>query len=105
MSNGRYILDAKGNPIPEPDLLKWGRWLETADNRRVAHNKTTSGVTVSTVFLGLDHRFGDGPPVLWETMIFGGSHDQYQERYSSLSDAVNGHQKALALATAEEVPQ
>jgi hypothetical protein len=29
-------------------------------------------VWVSTVFLCIDHGFGDGPPVLFETMAFGG---------------------------------
>jgi DNA-binding LacI/PurR family transcriptional regulator len=32
-----------------------------------------------------------------ETMIFGGEHDQYQERYTSYEDAVKGHQIALNL--------
>jgi hypothetical protein len=33
-------------------------------------------IGISTVFLGLDHRhFGDGPPLLFETMVFGGSRD------------------------------
>ena len=27
-------------------------------------------VEVSTIFLGMDHSFGSGDPVLWETMIF-----------------------------------
>jgi hypothetical protein len=30
-------------------------------------------------------------------MIFGGEHDQYQERYSSYEDALEGHQVALNL--------
>lgn len=60
-------------------------------------------VFVSTVFLGMDHSFGedktapDYKPVLWETMIFGGVHDQYMERYRSYEDAVEGHKKALEL--------
>ncbi len=51
---GRYILDAEGNPVPEPDLLKWGRWIEMAE-RRVALTKVAKDVEVSTVFLGLDY--------------------------------------------------
>jgi hypothetical protein len=47
------------------------------------------------VFLGTDHSFGDGPPLLWETMIFGGKHDEFQERYSNLADAKAGHKRAL----------
>jgi hypothetical protein len=48
-------------------------------------------VRVSTVFMGLDHSFGDGPPVLWETLVFGGLWDEYQWRYRSRSDAEAGH--------------
>lgn len=51
------------------------------------------------MFLGLDHNWAQsGPPVLWETMIFGGPHHDYQERYSSLDGAVAGHARALQLA-------
>jgi hypothetical protein len=32
-------------------------------------------------------------------MIFGGENDQYQERYTSYEDALEGHQKALTLIT------
>lgn len=56
---------------------------------------------VSTVFLGLDHSFGlagDRLPLLWETMIFGGKHDGYVDRYSSRGAALKGHAKALELA-------
>lgn len=51
---------------------------------------------VSTVFLSLDHNWGDGPPILFETMIFGGEHDGYQERYRTWEEAEEGHEIALA---------
>lgn len=52
--------------------------------------------TVSTVFLGLDHAHNGGPPVLWETMVFGGDLDGEQERYTSRADAVAGHAAMVA---------
>ncbi len=55
-------------------------------------------VLVSTVFLGLNHRYGEGVPVLFETMIFGGEHDQYQDRYCTYDEAEAGHKKALGMA-------
>ena len=48
-------------------------------------------VRVSTVFLGLNHAFGDGPPLWFETMVFGGELDQEQERYSTIEQARLGH--------------
>ena len=105
LSNGRYILDANGQPVEEADLFKWAEWLESADERHVADEQLTNGVWVSTVFLGLDHSFGAGPPLLYETMIFGGPHDQYQERYATRAEALAGHIKAVELAKAEKMSQ
>lgn len=49
-------------------------------------------VTVSTVFLGLDHRmFGEGPPILFETLVFGGPNDGRMERYCTWEEAERGH--------------
>jgi hypothetical protein len=98
---GRYILDADGQPVLEPDLLTWGAWLERAsrDRSRVIAQDRDEGdpahvVTVSTVFLGLDHRFGGaGPPILWESLIFGGVLDGQGDRYTSRAAALAGHQR------------
>jgi hypothetical protein len=95
----RYVLNAKGKPVPEPDLIKWAEWFEEGANRQLAEDKVRDGVTVSTVFLGLNHNFGNGVPLLWETMIFGGPEDQYQERYATREEALAGHIKAVALAS------
>ena len=90
----KYIL-VNGVPTPEPDLLKWGRWFETADAERIVAKTTVGDTRVSTIFLGLDHRWGSGPPVLWETMIFGGSHDGWQERYTSQEEAIRRHNEIV----------
>jgi hypothetical protein len=91
-----YVLDAAGDPVPEPDVLVWGRWFESAD-RHVAQDmdegEGAANIRVSTVFLGLDHSFREaGPPVLWETLVFGGVLDGEQHRYTSRADALRGHQ-------------
>jgi hypothetical protein len=92
---GKYILDANGTPIECDDLLMWAQWFETATNRRVAYNKIPEG-EISTVFLGLDHNFGDkGPPVLYETKVFGGILDGEQDRYSTVVEAKEGHLKMV----------
>lgn len=102
---GRYILDADGNPQLEPDLIKWGKWMQT-NKHQVAHDYI-GNARVSTIFLGLDYSplpfltsFPYHAPVLWETMIFDcdhGEHDLYQERYTSREAALRGHQKALEM--------
>ena len=90
-----YILK-DGEPILEPDLLTWAKNFEIED-RRVALTEF-GGVRISTVFLGLDHSFGDGAPVLFETMIFGGAEDGYQERYHTLEESMLGHERAVQIA-------
>lgn len=91
----RYKLDRR-RAVPCPDLLEWARWLETAD-RAVARAKI-GPLTVSTVFLGLDHAFGGGPPLLFETMIFDGGDDAYQVRTSTWNEALATHAVAVRLA-------
>jgi len=82
MTNNLYILDENGKPTIEHDMMKWAKWVQESESRRVGLEKI-GDVKVSTVFLGIDHNFSkDGPPVLWETMVFGGDKDQEMERCS-----------------------
>jgi len=83
-----YILEGH-EPKQCDDLGAWAKWYETAD-RRVALDEIND-VTVSTVFLGLDHNFDEGEPILFETMVFGGFLDQETERYSTYAEAETGH--------------
>ena len=91
----KYVLDVNGNSKEEPDVVKWGKWFETAE-RHISNTKI-GDVTVSMIFLGLNHAFGGGKPVLWETMIFGGEHGGYQEGYCTKDEALIGHEKAVGL--------
>lgn len=93
-TNDKWILDGK-TPAPCNDLMEWGEFMGSG-NRIVAKDQI-GGVRVSTVFLGLDHSFGGHSPLLFETMIFGGAHDGYQERYTFWDDAEAGHAKAVAM--------
>lgn len=52
---------------------------------------------VSTVFLGMDHSFGFGPGLYFETMIFGGKHDGYCKRYENYDEATAGHDNIVYL--------
>ena len=99
--NNRYIL-VDNKPVLETDLLKWAAWFEGRVERRIVQQHRFYGYPfrlVSTVFLGLDHNFfSEGPPILWETMIFGGHMNDFQQRYSSLEEAMKGHREALVAA-------
>lgn len=56
---------------------------------------------VSTVDLGLDHSFGYGPPLYFETMVFERVNGQvdyserYCNRYPTRHDALNGHNRLV----------
>lgn len=93
MTLGHYILDGK-EPVKVSDIFAWASQFETTD-RKVKHTVLSGDIAVSTVFLGLDHQFGDGPPLLFETMVFSGEHDQDQWRYSTWDEAVAGHDAAV----------
>jgi hypothetical protein len=103
----KYIL-VNGEPVPEPDVLKWAKWFEDDESRVVARTKIDDiarieEICVSTVFLGIDHNFFEyGPPILYETTIFGGDHNEDMWRYSTRADALHGHEVAVAHAKNQE---
>lgn len=92
-----YILDGNGDPVAV-DLMTFALWFEANDDARVVKKSDIGSVTVSTVFLGLN--LGVGPPILWETMVFGGELDGEQERYTSKEDALVGHERMMARVSA-----
>jgi hypothetical protein len=61
-------------------------------------------VVISTVFLGLDYRMSRrGPPLLFETKVFGGSLDRFQNRCATWDKAEAMHAEAVALVRGEHV--
>lgn len=100
----KYILNGDGEPEMCDDLMVWGRWMGNHAQRIVAKTKLPAG-SVSTVFLGIDHRYKpDAPLELFETMVFGGHHDQHQERYATRAEAVAGHARVVAMVEGTVFP-
>ena len=96
-----YILDENNKPVKATSIMEAADWMENNPERKAVKQEYVGDVRISTVFLGLDHAWESDIPVLWETMIFGGEHDQYMDRYTSYEDALEGHQTALNLITKE----
>ena len=89
-----YILE--GHEVRVVDRFTWAEWLERAGSKRVVAKTWVNQVEVSTMFLGFDQRYGgDGPPLLFETMIFGGANNEAQWRYSTWDEAAAGHWSAV----------
>ena len=86
--------DRNGNELIDAAL--WAGLMADDDYRRVA-STVVGKAHVSTVWLGLDHQFGEGPPLIFETMVFGGDLDQHQWRYSTEAQAVEGHDRVVTL--------
>ena len=90
-----YILNNENIPV-ESNITEYVEWSKDL-KKIIVKQEDINDVTVSTVFLGLDHSYNENVPVLWETMIFGGEHNLYQERYSSYEGALEGHERAVLL--------
>jgi hypothetical protein len=79
--------------------MVWGECMQDEARKHVGWDfDNEKGITVSTVFLGIDHGFGGDRPVLFETMIFGGPYNDHQVRYCTWAEAEHGHQVACDLA-------
>ena len=94
--------------------MVWAEWFER--NNRVLAKDQTKFFAISTIFLGLDHNWIDGPPLLFETMIFEREakirefldrlmpvHETVDQiRYSTWDDAMTGHKTAFRRMLARE---
>lgn len=94
MSDKYYLNDDK--TYKPCDLMTWANQLKNMDVH-VAED-VLEGKLISTVWLGLDHNYFGGKPLLFETMVFDQDdlgHDHYMARYSSWDEALAGHQDAI----------
>lgn len=91
-----YIMDKEGNISTTKSLKKWAEFykLNKIIKQTAILSKTQNSILISTVFLGSDYRFfGEGEPILFETMIFGGKYDHEQQRYCTKNQAIKGHKE------------
>lgn len=106
MSTIRWY-DRQGQPLPEGQPVE--RLLSNPSYKIVEQTTLANGWWVSTVWLGLDHQHGNGPPLIFETMVFthgrdNDDHDRrlgdevYAERYSTEAEARAGHARCCDLA-------
>lgn len=89
--------DRQGNPITGQE---WTEQFGQMEDRRVAET-TVGEVWVSTVWLGLDHNW-TGPPMIFETMVFGGPYHEHMHRYSTETQALAGHDQMVTLVREAE---
>lgn len=87
---GFYRLDEHRYAVP--CSLEWYGKHHFADfAKNVVARSKVGDADISTVFLGINHQFGDGPPLLFETLVSGGEYDEEMERCSTWDQAVAQH--------------
>lgn len=90
-----YILRGD-RPLLCLDHDRWHDWMTRNHKRYQLKTSIVTGIngiqlgtfTVSTVFLGIV----DADGKLFETLVFGGPIDEYQQRYDTWDTAQYGHQ-------------
>jgi hypothetical protein len=79
-----------GEEIP---LLEWANMFGDINKRRIG--ETIIGkYKISTVLLGVDYSWGEGSPLIFETMVFpldGNYVEDYCGRYTTKEKAAMGH--------------
>ena len=106
-----YVLDADHNPVAldlaDPQhMAMWSAFMfDGESNRRVAWDRVTKGIAVSTVFIGIDHGFAAlldnevALPMVFETMVFDADADDDGNLcylYATWAEAEVGHARVVA---------
>lgn len=112
-----YSPDGEPLTMPQWSELMWQRHEEARINGEIPRESwwcrktfigdmdTPGGTEISTVWLGLDHNYMlTGPPLIWETMIFGGEWDQEQWRYHTRAAAFDHHEEIVRALRAGRNP-
>jgi hypothetical protein len=113
VTGGPYYYSPEGEPM---ELMEWAELMGEREGDWWQIGKDRIGdLEVSTVWLGLDHRIGPGPPLIFETMVFDRSRHWREPiytidppdasekwegemyRYSTREDAEEGHRKVREL--------
>jgi hypothetical protein len=90
---------------PDGTAISLDEWAELFERRTEVtapeswwrkHTELGGDVRVSTVWLGIDHNFAFvGPPLTWETMVFGGPHEDDCWRYATRAQAFDDHERIV----------
>lgn len=88
--------DRKGNPISGEEC-----YTKENQNNRIVRRTSVGNYAINTVWLGLDHNYDGGKPLIFETMVFrttefgstniGDYSEIDMDRYSTEEEAIVGH--------------
>lgn len=100
MDDVYWILDGKkARCVSQPEYSDWAMVNQVV---RVAITHIDTNEYVSTVFLGINKNAWTGrPPAIFETMVFGGSHDDERHWTSTWNEAETMHRAVVDTIMAE----
>lgn len=85
--------DKQGEPI---GMKEWEKLFEDQDYSHIKKTALPNGKEVLTVWIGIDYRDEQQDrPLIFETMVFSENTPLYGKRYSTLDEAVEGHELVL----------
>ncbi len=88
----RYYILQNGQ-VRETDFAAWAAWAYTRLREGVIRHTLIEHVNVYTVFLAFDQGYiGDGPPILFETVVQSGPVNSSSAGYTTMQDALAGHE-------------
>lgn len=112
---GDRYFDRSGKPLV--NTVAWAKLAEDPKYKRVKQTLIVGKgyeYWISTVWLGLNHNFGLGPPLIFETMVFAKpdsmddsmdvTDGEWMDRYSTEAQAVKGHKKMVERVLAHLPP-
>lgn len=91
-----YYMLKNGEIVKTTNSFEFSKWFDNINERRIDYTEINDDIYVSTVCLGIDHNhYGEGPPVLFESMAFGCEGGERQYRYCTVAEAQEGHKKMV----------
>jgi len=82
--------------------MKWADFFEKMGSRKVLEC-IVGDSRVATIFLAIDNSICDDKPILWETTVFGGKHNEYQRQCGGTrKNALRMHQEVVAMVRASQ---
>lgn len=94
---GLPYYDVSGRPISDEEFSRLRARRRPTERESWWRKRTDlgDGVEVSTVWTGTDYGDGD-PPLIFETMVFGGEWDDARWRYATKEEAWAHHDEVVA---------
>lgn len=90
-----FYYDRQGKPMTRDE---WIARFEYDMPYKIVAQESGPNWSVSTVWVGINHQFGDGPPLIFETLAHWPGEGEYMARYATEDEAKAGHEAILALA-------